>query len=397
VTEPHPHVSVLASANERHELIDALRGFALAGVLMVNLASLTLYEFLPETARATLPTAIFDGVAVRGMEWLVNGKSITLFSLLFGLGFALQLERAEARGADGLPRYVRRLLVLAGMGLVHGYFIWWGDILLTYAVVGLLMVPIRHASDRVLLTSGLVITLLPPLLSPWIRAWLPELPRQPEVYAGALRAFSSASWPDTLRGNVRVANWARVSNWPLVFFVLGRFLLGYWAGRRGLLQHPERHQVLLLRVFGWSLALGIAVTWLSFVQTALRASHPLLDREAGKLVIRVLLRVGPLALGVAYATGFALLFLRPAWKECLRVLAPVGRMALTHYLTQSVLGVAFFYGIGVGIGPHWGVAGWWGAWAVIFTSQLFVSHFWLARFRYGPMEWLWRWLTYGRA
>jgi len=330
------------------------------------------------------------------MEWLVNGKSITLFSLLFGLGFALQLERAEARGADGLPRYVRRLLVLAGMGLVHGYFIWWGDILLTYAVVGLLMVPVRRLSDRVLLTSGLVITLLPPLLSPWIRAWLPEMSKQPEVYAGALRAFSSVSWPDTLHENIRVANWARVSNWPLVFFVLGRFLLGYWAGRLGLLQHPERHQVLLRRVFGWSLAIGIAVTWLSFVQAALRESHPLLDREAGKLVIRVLLRVGPLALGITYATGFALLFPRPAWKRRLRVLAPVGRMALTHYLTQSVLGVAFFYGIGVGIGPRWGVAGWWGAWAVIFVAQLLISHFWLARFRYGPMEWLWRWLTYGR-
>jgi uncharacterized protein len=91
-----------------------------------------------------------------------------------------------------------------------------------------------------------------------------------------------------------------------------------------------------------------------------------------------------------------LLFLQPAWQTRMRVLAPMGRMALTHYLMQSVLGIVLFYGIGLGIGPRWGVAGWLAAWALIFFAQVGLSHWWLARFRFGPAEWLWRSMTYGR-
>jgi uncharacterized protein len=138
------------------------------------------------------------------------------------------------------------------------------------------------------------------------------------------------------------------------------------------------------------------MTVLQFTQVGLREQYPLLDTEASKFAIRVLLRAGPLALGIAYAAGFAMLFLRPGWRPHLQILAPMGRMALSHYLTQSVLGIALFYGIGLGIGPGWGVAGWWSAWALIFAGQIAISHWWLARFRFGPMEWLWRSLTYGR-
>ena len=380
---------------QRHELIDALRGFALAGVLMVNLASLTSYDLLAEPARAALPTHAFDAVAMHAMDLLVSIKFITLFSLLFGLGFALQLERAQARGPGGLRRYARRLVVLLGIGLVHSYFIWWGDILLTYAVVGLLMLPFARLPDRALLAAGFAIALLPPLVSPWMRTILPAMPTQAEAFAVGVEAFASSSWLRTLDANVTLANWARVSNWALVCFVLGRFLLGYWAGRRGLLQRPDQHRALLARIFAWALATGIAVTALSYLQDPLRAALPLLEGDAAKLAMRVLLRIGPLSLGIAYACGFALLFCRPAWRRPLRVLAPVGRMALTHYVAQSVVGVILFYGIGFGIGPRWGMAGLLAAWALIFMSQVLVSHVWLSRFRYGPLEWLWRWLTYG--
>ncbi|MET0654806.1 MAG: DUF418 domain-containing protein [Pseudoxanthomonas sp.] len=382
-------------ARERHDLIDALRGFALGGVLMVNLASFTLYEFLPDTARARLPTARMDAIALQAMELLVNIKFITLFSLLFGLGFSLQMEQAQ--GGGGLARFVRRLLILLAIGLIHSYFIWWGDILLTYAVAGLLLVGFRHASSRVLLVAGLGLALLvPPLISPFMREVLSAWPKQAEVYAAALDGFSSASFAGALRANIDAANWARVSNWALLCFVLGRFLLGYWAGRRGLLQRPAQNESLIKRLFWWGMAIGVAMTALQFTQAGLRQQYPLLDSEACKFAIRVLLRAGPLALGISYAAGFVLLFLRPGWRRGLNVLAPVGRMALTHYLSQSVIGIALFYGIGLGIGPGWGVAGLMLAWALIFGAQIALSHWWLARFRFGPMEWLWRCLTYGR-
>lgn len=380
---------------ERHEVIDALRGFALAGVFLTNLAVLSLFKMLPADERAALPTAAFDTLVMQALEVLVNDKFITLFSLLFGLGFALQLKRAEARGTGGLARYVRRLVVLLGIGAVHAYLVWWGDILLIYAFAGLLLILFRRCSSRVLVGSGLFIALvLPLLIAPWIDGVLPESPPKSERYVEAAHAFSGNDLPDMLSANAALTNWMRIGNWSLVCFVLGRFLIGYWAGRRELLQRPERHLASIRRIFAWSLGLGVALT-LAFRNDTARIVMAGLDGETGIDFTRLVDRGSALALGIAYATGFVLLYLRPFWRRWLQVLAPVGRMALTHYLAQSLIGVGLFYGIGLGIGPGWGTAPWLAVWAAAFALQIAASHAWLARFRYGPMEWLWRWLTDG--
>lgn len=384
------------ATTDRHEVIDALRGFALLGVCMVNLVSLSLFEFLDPQQKSALPGSGFDTVIVEAMSYLVNIKFITLFSLLFGLGFALQLERAQTRGQDGVLRYARRLLVLLAIGWVHAWFVWWGDILFTYAVVGLLMIPFRNASDRALLVAGLVIAMIPPLLAPSIRAVLPEQAAHADIYGRALEAFSSSSWTRTLALNMEMSNRARISNWALLCFVLGRFLLGYWAGRKGLLQSPEHHLPLLRRIFIGALVAWLLSMALSQVQAPLRASWSVIDIEPVKLAIRMLLRIGPLALGIAYAAGFALLFCKPGWPRRLAFLAPLGRMALTNYLTQSLLGIVLFYGIGLGIGPGYGMASVLLVWALLIAAQIGWSRWWIERFRYGPAEWLWRWLTYGK-
>jgi uncharacterized protein len=379
---------------ERFEVIDALRGFALAGVFLTNLAALSLFQMLPADQRAALPTAAFDTLAMQAIGVLINGKFITIFSLLFGLGFAMQLKRAEARGSGGLARYVRRLLVLLGIGAAHAYLVWWGDILLTYAVAGLLLILFRGLSDRMLLGIGFIIALAVPLLAaPWVDDALPEA-SQVELYAWALQAFSAADPFEVVRANAALANWARIGNWSLACFVLGRFLLGYWAGREELLQRPGRHLPSIRRIFAWSLGVGVTLT-LAYRNDAARLIMANVDDGSGVDFTQLVHRSTGLALGIAYATGFVLLYLRPAWQRWLRLLAPVGRMALTHYLAQSLIGVGLFYGIGLGIGPEWGVAAWLAVWAVAFALQIVLSHAWLARFRYGPMEWLWRWLTDG--
>ncbi|UGB36992.1 DUF418 domain-containing protein [Frateuria soli] len=381
---------------ERYALIDALRGFALAGVLLINLQYLSVYALLPASSQTMLPTAAFDAMAVAVTEWLVNVKFITLFSLLFGFGFALQLERARARGAGGVARYARRLLVLAFIGAVHGFFVWWGDILLTYAVVGLLMLAFVRVPDRVLVALGIVTAVaLPSLLKPWMHPLLSAMPGQAEVSAASVQAFTSTSWSRTLHANLMFSGWERVSSLALVSFVLGRFLLGLWAGRRGLLQRPLEHLPLLRRLCSWGFSIGVTAWLLSWAGMAPHAALPRLHGGARVLVLRLLDGVAPLALAIGYAAGFVLLYQRPGWQRRLGVLAPVGRMTLTHYLSQSVLGVVLFYGIGLGLGPRWGMAGVLGAWVLIFGTQVLLSHLWLARFRYGPVEWLWRWMTYG--
>jgi uncharacterized protein len=387
------------AGQERLHLIDALRGFALAGVLMVNLATFTLYEFLDDAARAALPTAAFDRIALTFMHLFVDNKAITLFSLLFGLGFSLQMERAAARGGDGLRLYLRRLGVLALIGALHAYLLWWGDILLIYALVASLLVPFRHASDRVLLGAGLFVALaLPPLLAPWLEPLLAALPSDRTMAAANLAAFSSPSFAAVLRQNVAFGNYAWAAYWGVYCFVAGRFLLGYWAGRRRLLQQPAAHRRLLRGLCIGGLLIGGAVTCV-FEYTDPVSAAEALSGAGGAIVrfaLRVLGRCGPLALGIGYAAAFALLWLRPRWQRMLGLLAPVGRMALSNYLMQTIVCLGVFYGYGLGVGPRLGLVGWLGMWAMLYGTQIALSRWWLARFRFGPMEWLWRSLTYAR-
>jgi uncharacterized protein len=380
---------------QRHEVVDALRGFALTGVCLVNLSSLSLYEFLDPAAKDVLATSGFDAIAGRAVEWLVNVKFITIFSLLFGLGFCLQLQRTPSND-NGSLRYLRRILALMVMGGIHAWFVWWGDILFTYAVVALLMLAFRNVSDRALLILGIAIALMPPLIAPYVREILPERAEQMVLYEQSLEGFSSGNWSETLSSNIALSNWARISNWALVCFVLGRFLLGFWAGRKGLMLISAQNFPVIRRIFFWALGTGAATTALAHFQPSILASWPATGSEPVRTLLRMALRVGPLAIGIAYAAGFVLLFYRPAWARRLSVFAPLGRMALTNYVTQSFMGIAMFYGVGFGVGPRFGMIGILGACVFMITLQMWWSRKWLGYFAHGPLEWAWRWITYGR-
>lgn len=385
-----------SAEGERFELIDALRGFALAGVLLVNLGSFTLYAFLDEAAKAALPTARFDRIADAIKSLLVEDKAIALFSMLFGLGFALQLERAEKRGSAGLRLYLRRIGVLLLFGVVHSYLFWWGDILLIYALMGLLLVVCRNLSQRMLLVLGFFVALAPALAEPWIDALLQGLPTQETMERANIAAFSSPRWTLALAQNLTFSNWTYLAWWGVFPFVFARFLLGYWAGRSELLQRPDIHRSLLLRLFLVTAPLGSAATLLGYFESRVASRIGALAGQVGILLFEMILRAGPLALGIAYATGFALLFLHPSCRRYLRLLAPVGRMALTNYLLQTAVCLSLFYGAGLGVGPRYGLVGILSTWVLLFGAQIFFSHWWLSHYRFGPMEWLWRSLTYVR-
>lgn len=380
------------AGNERLELIDALRGFALAGVLLMNLGAFTLIDDLDPQGRAALMTASFDRWAAKLLELLVNGKAITVFSLLFGIGFAMQIERARACGTGGIGLFTRRMLVLFGLGLLHAYLIWWGDILHIYALLGLLLLLFRHLSDRGLLLSGLLVALLlPAVMQPWMDAAQVGSPDLYEMRSRSLEAFMSPSYGVALRHNVDFLDWSRLGMWGVLPAVLGRFLLGYWAGRKRLLREPAMHKGTLQHVFLWSAAVGLVATAYTSFDHLL---HVAFADPFSKAFLNVAINAGTLALGVAYITSFSLLFLLPAWRTRLRIFGPVGRMALTNYLLQSIVCVLVFYGFGLGVGPRFGYAGLLVAWATVFSGQILASHWWLGRYHFGPLEWVWRSLTY---
>lgn len=142
-------------AAERIELIDVVRGFALYGVLLANLIWISQEGAVTPAQVAALPTATVDRVVRYAVQFFIDWKFYTLFAFLFGLGFSVQLIRAEQRGVAIIPIYVRRLVVLLGFGLAHAYLVWYGDILHHYALLGFVLVLFRKSSDRFLLAAGL--------------------------------------------------------------------------------------------------------------------------------------------------------------------------------------------------------------------------------------------------
>jgi uncharacterized protein len=405
-------------AGERLVLLDALRGFALCGVFVSNV-------YLWFSGRAFLPPAQLkaaiesaswlDTAAMHAVMFLVFGKFITIFSFLFGLGFAVQMGRAEERGASIAPLYARRLAVLFVIGVSHLLLLWYGDILSTYAFIGFWLLLFRQRSDRTLLTWAAVCILVVPVLGtvvmklPTLLAGSPEAAaavakaaseRTAALKAQTLEAFMNGTWFQVVRANATyfVQDFIKpLLTLLLVFF--GRFLLGLLAGRRRLFHDVPQHLPLFRKVFKGGLVLGIVGGGLGVLVQQLFMRKVLLPESLPWLpyVMGVVRQLGEVGLAAVYVSGFTLLFQREAWQRVLSVLAPVGRMALTNYLSQTLLSVGLFYGYGLGligkVGPALSIAIALG----IFTLQVGVSHLWLARFRFGPAEWLWRSLTYGKA
>ena len=386
------------TSDQRIELLDALRGLALFGVLIVNLRYFSLFELLTNEARAALTTARWDEVIGAVLAALVDTKAITVFSILFGVSFMMQAQRSAARG-EGMGRFVRRMLVLLGIALVHTYVFWWGDILRYYALMGLVLVLVVNWSARRLAWLGVVIVLLPSVfLRPVMPYLLPHVSSAPQASAAALAAFTGPHIVRMWRANLAYDLWTLVSSWSLWFFVLGRLLLGAALGRGGFLQNATGHVRFWIRLLIATLPSGLVLT--TFV--LLREHHWMglggawWTTEPGRMVNRLVRNVASLSLGMAYIAAFVLLFLRAGWRSWLRLLCPPGRMALTNYLLQTVLAVPLFYGVGFGIGPRFGLPGIIVVGIVLFSGQIFFSHWWLGKFRFGPLEWVWRCLTYGR-
>ncbi|GMU09367.1 DUF418 domain-containing protein [Corallococcus caeni] len=399
--------------SERVHALDALRGFALVGVFISNsLSSFNGRMLLPREQALALAAPPLEAAVNSLFGLLIDQKFVTLFTFLFGLGFALQLTRAEARGASIVPVYRRRLAVLLGIGLVHMFGVWVGDILSTYAVVGFMLLPFRKCSDKAVLVWAAVLLFALPItftvgqrVLPVVLSGAAEVERAQKATRDAeaahraefLAGLSSDSVLTTQWANVRFG-WAGMNNpnRPLLLsIVLGRFLLGLWAGRRGLIQDVERHRPLLRRLAAWGLGVG---TTMGLLVLVLNLVYRGVASPPGWLAwLRTPRDVGYLFMGTGYAAAFALLFQKERWRKVLGVFEPAGRMALTSYLMQSVMSLCLYDGWGLGLIARTPPSRTVLLCAVLFAGQLAFSHWWLARFRFGPVEWLWRSLTYGRA
>lgn len=407
--EPHNASRTLSSptqSGERIPAIDVLRGFALFGILLVNFPG-------SEAARS----GAVDDVVSKLLTILVSGNFYTTFSFLFGLGFALQLIRAQARGRRVVPVYIRRMLILFLIGLGHAVLIWRGDVLLPYAVMGIFLIPFRNRSAKVLLSVAVLalaadylvwITDKPFLVRDLVpRKVDPELEQESKIQEGLvhteIRDAGRRLRAATKSGTYLEAVVARFDVWRLSnrytfryiwFTSFAMFLLGMSAGRYGLIRSPPVRSVLIRRVMWICLPI-----WLGL--GAVTAFGPEL---LGPFYYKIHWKVLSLAWVLQSPAGslfyisaiVSFLALRPDWIVKLAPLASVGRMALTIYLLQSVAGTLLYYGYGLGFQFALGNLSGLLLAVVVFALQIVLSHWWLRHFRFGPFEWLWRSLTYGR-
>lgn len=404
-------------SSERLALLDVLRGFALCGVFVSNTVmwfSGRAYMTRPQMEAAMASASWLDSAILYAHSALVSGKFITIFSFLFGLGFSVQMMRAEARGATIAPLYMRRLGVMFLIGGVHLLGLWLGDILTTYAALGFALLLFRERGDKTLLIWAVILIFVAPVVVSSAMKFLPALlsggteggaeaakaamERADQARAETLEAFSSGTYLEVVRANARYFFGRFFQNLvPFLFALLGRFLLGLMAGRRRLFHDAPQHLGFFRELFRWSLGIGVLASAAGLVVQYM-VRQKMMDPQAPWLVllnpVRQLNEVG---VATVYVTGLVLLFQREAWQRRLMVLAPVGRMALTNYLSQTVINLFIYYGLGLGLIGKLGPAACIGLTLAIFAVQVVLSRWWLARFRFGPAEWLWRSLTYGKA
>lgn len=395
---------------ERIQIIDILRGFALFGILLVNM---DLFVRPAQTLMLPLDTMTsgIDRVADWLVRFLAESKFYSLFSFLFGLGFAFQLTRAEDRGARHGFLYVRRLLILLAIGLIHAFLIWVGDILILYALLGFVLILFRKAKPRTLIIWAIILLAIPSLINLFATAAV-EMGRQASPVAAAQidRAFAeqhAAYRADIERayrvyaqGNFFEITQQRaydVSSFLVVgslFFspsVLAMFLVGLYFGRRRIFQNVDEHLPLFRKLLWWGLGVGVIG---NLIYAALISSLPRAEPSFVLFLAMLGQGAGAPALCLFYISALTLLYRSSARQKWLGLLAPAGRFALTNYLGQSIICTLIFYGYGLGWFGQIGKASGLLLALIIYALQVLVSAWWIKRFAFGPVEWLWRSLTY---
>ena len=382
---------------ERISEVDIVRGFALFGVLWMNLLGHN-YIAMPRAHLNALPTAEIDAVVGLVSRTLMAGKAQALFSMLFGFGFAMLMERIEARGGDARAIYLRRLAILLVIGVGHALLLWLGDILHAYALLGFLLLATRRWPGWLLLGLAVALSVIAfPALSLGYAATGQEAPWTAAEAAGQARRwllFQGSDYGAFVAENAR-ALWSESYSHAVGYvglgFIFGRFLIGDWIYRQGWLQDCAAYSAGFRRWTTILLPAGLVMASLSpLMQTAgvrtPAALQPLLDMVSmASLII--------LALG--YGAGIVALCQVERWRARLSPLGAVGQMALTNYVGQSLVFLFVLYGFGLGLLRWNGATFALALAALVFALQIALSRWWLARYRFGPLEWVWRSLTYG--
>jgi len=397
-------------AQERIEILDVIRGFALLGILIANMAAFSSPALYFEVIGKNMWTGFGDTITSSFISLFIQGKFYFMFSFLFGLGFAIFYERAKAKSTRPILLFYRRLFILLLIGLVHAFFIWSGDILVAYALLGFLLPLFFNRKPKTLLiwaaTLFCVFILLTALLIGLIallntvkagttaditQSVVTDMESRVE---SSLHAYGQGTFAEIMTQRTSDTFFALSQMlYAGLFTMFPLFLLGLYVGKKAILQNIEANLPLIKTTWKWSLVIGLPMSIVQFICTKLMAADLFSVYSVIHTVTAIL---GGVGLCLFFMTSIVLLCQDKKWSLKLKPLASMGRMSLSNYLFQSIVCTTIFYSYGLGlygkVGPALGFV----LTIVILTLQIFISTYWLKRYQFGPMEWVWRCLTYGK-
>ncbi|MFZ6053080.1 DUF418 domain-containing protein [Halocola ammonii] len=399
--------------NNRILYLDILRGIAILFIFLANIPYLSGTYFYSEALAASFPTANLDYSLKVFSFTLIDGKFYSIFSILFGIGFAVQYEKLKNGNRPFVPFFTRRMLGLLLIGSIHLVFFWPGDILTTYALIGLVLILFKDFSNRNLICWAIVLLLLP--IVHWCFMYFTDnfYPYPLFGYVSQYGAKLGLIIPETAGtkfpmydpgAQLATENFARWFEMQIrlpimrlgllllegrLFKILALFMIGIWAGRQILRNGLLENTALLKKITIWGLVIGIPF---SVFRSVLEFGN--FNSAFYTFLSYVLYAASVVPLACGYAAGIALIVKsRP---KALKWFSPVGRTALSNYLFQTGIGMFIFYGIGLGFTQDFGFSIVLGIAILIFMWQIVFSTLWLKFFRFGPMEWIWRQMTYSK-
>jgi uncharacterized protein len=393
---------------ERILLLDVIRGVALLGILIMNMPGFNQSMWAGTDGTHAFPRW-YDRTAETVRDVLFSGKFNSMFSMLFAVGFTIQLERLRSRDPQhAVTIYLRRIGWLLVFGLLHACVLWTGDILHMYALFGLALLALSRLPDRALIGLMIVCVLFPPIGGAIHAATMTSAQVQALVatsqamQAAGNVAYGSAGFFASVRQNVHEMIFEysapAVRYWMVGGYVqiLTTMLLGLWLGRARFFQRTHEHLPKIRRLQWYALGVGIGSgvvfgAWAALVKNPIAPTPWQVLASTAYVICR-------LAIMAFYVATLIRAVHSTRWQRSLQPIATVGRMALSNYLLQTLIAIALFRSWGLGlwdrVGPLASLVLAVGIYALI---QVPLSRFWLARFKMGPMEHLWRVLTYGRG
>ena len=375
--------------NQRVEAVDAIRGFALFGILLVNMTLIQFGFFASEK-----PTYIF-GKLDEGANWFIQffgtHNFMSLFSFLFGLSIILLQKSIIAKGKKFFPTYIRRIIILLLLGYIHGTFVWEGDILFAYGVIGIFLMMFINRKPKTLLIWASILLALIMLASYQSESTsnpyddlAPYTEKEHKVHeTGSYMDhvnFRLTENPFDYMGINGVFGLVFISVFAIIF-MSPLFLLGMYVGKKGWLFEVDQHIPAVKKIW---LITGIFSFTIKIL--AIFVKHPILIMLQDSLT--------PVTMTFFYGSTIILLFHYKKVAHLLTYMANMGKMSVSNYLAQSIITTTIFYAYGFGlygkIGYFFGILLTIG----IYTIQLFVSTYWLQKYRMGPVEYMWRLGTY---